>query len=342
VLSDLIAQDVAATAAALADLSASPLAGSPRTDPPLAGSPLSALTFPPEVFSDDIEGYEVRAATGVEYLVVAWRGSGTDIIHGVSLSRLAAGETVEVVQYDRLSPAPNRVLDEALTRALTLLNQPGRFEQGVAMLKDLVAVGAVQERAPFCPREELFEPRTADLRGEVEQWLLERAIPLQQWGRGEAKSLDHLVAELARGEAALSCENGEVYLQGRVVILNITWRAEDGGVFQLVEDRQEFHDGRIRRRTTLGSLPGEKLHEFESPEMAARRALREELVFPDSFLLERGESVRCLTSSQNYPGVIQRNNFIEFQGELPDRLMRPCYVEHGADKRVYFSWRELA
>ena len=100
-------------------------------------------------------------------------------------------------------------------------------------------------------------------------------IDLSCFEQGNAKSIAHLFAELERGEAEPIVRNGQ--LIRRLAVLNIDVFAEiNGRRLHLVEDRQVFADGRIRRRALPASV-SEKLHTGEDRVAAVVRALEEEL-----------------------------------------------------------------
>ena len=101
-------------------------------------------------------------------------------------------------------------------------------------------------------------------------------INLSKWGKGEAKTFDHLLKEIRDGEMKLIEEGGKLLRGVTVAIADIYYTDSDGNSFHLVEDRQEFKDGRMRRRNLPVSL-SEKLKSSEDPDSSVIRGIEEEL-----------------------------------------------------------------
>src|SRR5947209_5005992 len=100
-------------------------------------------------------------------------------------------------------------------------------------------------------------------------------IPFHTWGKGKAKTLEHLLQEVNSGEAVLQREGETLVQYLRVVLLDICY--QDGETrLKLKEEKQIFKDGRVRVRGYPASLSG-KLEPDESPYAGAYRALRQEL-----------------------------------------------------------------
>ena len=104
----------------------------------------------------------------------------------------------------------------------------------------------------------------------LEEKLLRFDIPLSEWGKGSAKNIRHLQKEIDDKETVLEERNGELIRKVSVVAVAV----ENNGK-RLVEDRQEFSDGRVRRRGTRRC--GEKCIAGETSEQSAIRCLEEEL-----------------------------------------------------------------
>ena len=115
---------------------------------------------------------------------------------------------------------------------------------------------------------------TADELGDV---LKASGVPVDSWGQGDAKTLDQLLAEIRGGETRLVFSpEGSVSRLMAAVGVNVYHPDTNGRTLLLKEDRQVFSDGRIRRRPLDISLV-EKMIFGEDSEVAARRALREEI-----------------------------------------------------------------
>ena len=94
-------------------------------------------------------------------------------------------------------------------------------------------------------------------------------IPLDQWGKGKAKTIGHLAKEIIEGETVLVNKGSEIVR--RVELVHVDVRHTNGDVeLQFVEDRQVFKDGRERRRGLTGV--SEKIKPGKDPRVAAERA----------------------------------------------------------------------
>lgn len=124
-------------------------------------------------------------------------------------------------------------------------------------------------------------------------------MPLNRWGRADAKSVSHLWNELQAGECQL--------LDGpplRVVTIATVWvRWEWRCLFEIA---QEWADGRTRARQ---SPPSDKMHRGEPLRDAVLRCLWEELGVPaeDVTILDQPPLVRVVErESTSYPGLLCR------------------------------------
>ena len=171
---------------------------------------------------------------------------------------------------------------------------------------------------------------------ELAEALSARGIPVHTWGRGAAKTVAHLHAELAGGECTLH-DGIAGSLDRRVRVCQVT--VTHGGRV-LVEDHQRFRDGRVRRRALPGSV-SEKLTAAEDPAAGARRALAEELgVDPEGLELVAGRHGIAFGPSPSYPGLAGVYQTLCFRVELPAELYDPAgYVETQADKQTVFCWQ---
>lgn len=173
---------------------------------------------------------------------------------------------------------------------------------------------------------------------QLRQFLTENKIPLHLWGTGKAKTFEHLIKELAEGEATIELlHNGTV--QRRADGAGIIVYYHDGvSRWRLKEDRQVFKDGRTRTRTMTSSI-GEKLRPNENPRIAARRALHEELGIDEEIeLIDLGPVVKGPVASESYPGTWSISTSYIFETTLPRHLYKTEYVEVQADKTNYYVW----
>lgn len=126
-------------------------------------------------------------------------------------------------------------------------------------------------------------------------------IDISRFGQGKAKSLAHLFAEIDSGEAELFSRAGR--LVRRLAVLNVdvhaTWL---GTSLRLVEDRQEFVDGRVRRRD-LPCTVSEKLHRAEDRSAGVVRALAEELGIRRCTIISPSQETVVAAESPSFPGL---------------------------------------
>ena len=85
-------------------------------------------------------------------------------------------------------------------------------------------------------------------------------IPYGNWGKGSAKTLDHLVKEVLAGESVLEAGAGKL----SIAYIAVFHTDAHGTKFLLTEEKQIFKDGRERRRILEGSV-AEKLLASERP-----------------------------------------------------------------------------
>lgn len=168
-------------------------------------------------------------------------------------------------------------------------------------------------------------------------WLQSHQINLDQWGQGNAKSVEDLWREVQNAESALYAE--APLRRVRVVELLV----QDGDR-QLIEDAQLLVSGQVRRRN---QPPSEKMLPDEDPLRAARRCLVEELGiesatgvrFPPQQIRERQE----LVESASYPGLITQFTFYQVVAQvehLPATNFTTPNAAHAyGDPVVAHHWR---
>lgn len=185
-------------------------------------------------------------------------------------------------------------------------------------------------------RSRAIQPIPSDTR-QLAALLRQHGVDVNRWGTAAAKSVEHLRRELEQGESVLLEEDGQLVREVAVVEIDVVGPREE---VRLHEDRQEYRDGRTRRRSLGGAL-NEKLHPGETPDRAARRALREELGISDARLaLVPLDTVEDERESPSYPGLRSRYLVWRYRLRLPPRHFRPeGYVEEQDDKATYFRWR---
>jgi hypothetical protein len=124
------------------------------------------------------------------------------------------------------------------------------------------------------------------------------------------KSVTDLQIEIDIGETQLQSIEG--ILTRIVKVVNVTVRVEIGDrSFLLVEDKQIFFTGAVRKRG-LKHL-AEKIKTDEPPEIAARRALREEIGLQfEGELVSIGEELKH-QYSPSYPGLSTQYQIFNYQ-----------------------------
>ena len=178
-----------------------------------------------------------------------------------------------------------------------------------------------------------------------EAWLSEllasHGIDPNLYGKGEAKTLANLLSELTGGESTLYVEDGKLVRRLQTLGIDVSYRDPvTGQLYRLREDRQEFRDGRVRRRDLFSSL-GEKLKAGEEPATSIGRALEEELGVA---AFEQKGGIRSRETkgiSQSYPGLTTENTIHDAEVVLPQSEFRPEYQEVQKEKTNYFVWQAV-
>lgn len=140
--------------------------------------------------------------------------------------------------------------------------------------------------------------------------LAAHGVDISGWGRGEAKQVEHLWAELAVGEAQLQAEPLRRVLPG---VVQVIIRRGDR---ILIEAEQVMQDGRRRARNIP---PAEKMLPGESSVEAAIRCLQEEFAVgrEDIEIVEAGAATRQdERMSQSYPGLLSRYTFHQVEARV--------------------------
>ena len=172
-------------------------------------------------------------------------------------------------------------------------------------------------------------------------WLTNAGIPLERWGKGEAKTVADLWHEVSAGETTLHDDPPR-----REVRVTQVFIRRDGRV--LMEIEQEMADGRRRIRDWP---PSEKFKRGEDARLAARRCLAEELglaVSPDA-LCEEGELYTREVDSPSYPGLLTLYRVhtivlsaadLPTSGLPPDDFWRDNSAANDPIRRHLWGWRE--
>lgn len=171
--------------------------------------------------------------------------------------------------------------------------------------------------------------------------LAEYQIPVEQWGSGKSKTIHHLNDELKNSECYLEEKNGEIIRYIEFVGIKIYFdNGEDR--FFLKEDRQEFNDGRIRRRNIPSSV-SEKMQFGEDSSLAAVRGISEELGIEvkTSQIIKRRDLFYD-GGSLSYPGLKTKYKGHQYICNLePEQYDPNGYIEVQKDKKTFFVWIKI-
>ena len=164
-------------------------------------------------------------------------------------------------------------------------------------------------------------------------------LPLQDWDQGTAKTIEHLRTEIAEGESQIVIsKTGEVRRQAGVARIDVIHPAASGELYILKEDRQEFADGRVRKRQLSTSL-GEKMKPHEEPIAAAERAISEELGINEIVGLYNLGAEEIVHVSESYPGLKSYLKTHLFAAIIsPESFVPEGYIEEQDDKKNYYVW----
>ena len=173
-------------------------------------------------------------------------------------------------------------------------------------------------------------------------FLAKHGISVQEWGKGGAKTLNHLIAELSATEAELSARDGLVVRRIRIARVSVCYIV-GGKKLLLREQKQVFKDGRERIRRHLGSSISEKIRKGENPEEVARRAIQEELGINEYLRLSSNGIIYVpLSPSRSFPGLLTENSIYVFCVHLLEKHYNPNgYIEEQHDKSTYFVWEDF-
>lgn len=175
-------------------------------------------------------------------------------------------------------------------------------------------------------------------RSKLKSYLAENNVDTSGWGKGMAKTFEHLFTELIKGECTLHVEGGKVFRDVEALSINIYYKDE-----QLIEEYQKMKDnGRFRRRILDCSVAEKLTKDDKDLPTAVERALEEELgiknVTHDQVTYVK-EVFRVLPNSPDYPNITMNLKLYKFNVELKYEQYHPYgYVEHQEDKDIFFTW----
>ena len=186
---------------------------------------------------------------------------------------------------------------------------------------------------------ESFGNITPDSIEDLKRKLVEFSIPVEEWGTGYAKTIEHLYNEILEEESIIKEIDGYLVRQIEYVGVRVLYKDENEITWLLKEDRQEFKDGRTRRRNMESSV-SEKMKFGEDSTISAIRGIKEELgidVSMDQLIKQRPHFYDG--GSQSYPGLKSKYKGNHFTCYLNDNQFNPDgYVENQKDKSTFFIW----
>ena len=169
------------------------------------------------------------------------------------------------------------------------------------------------------------------------RYLARFGVETSDWGRGDTKTVDHLLEEMRNGDSELIVDGTDLTRRVRHVWVDVFATVQDERR-HLVERRQVFNDGRVRERVLPTSI-GEKCKVGENPAEAARRGIVEELAIAAPIKLIVGMDRQNPIGPPSYPTLRTVYDTYWFVAELDISDFKPeGYVEIQPDKRTYFEW----
>lgn len=176
------------------------------------------------------------------------------------------------------------------------------------------------------------------VRTQLAKLLTSSGIKLKQWGRGHAKTFNHLLNEFLLGETSFEISRrGELLRVVHLSTVDILYKN-----MKLVEERQVFEDGRVRIRQ-LSATVTEKIYPGEKPTEAARRGLKEELGLKNAYSLRKIRSEKNTVASPSYPGLKSKYLISTYKTSLTPAQYNPRgYVERNKEDGLtaYFVWKK--
>jgi len=184
-----------------------------------------------------------------------------------------------------------------------------------------------------------FNPGLINTIEELTSKLKEYSVPVEEWGTGEAKTVEHLLDEIKNEECNVDDKGGFLIRSIEFVGVRIYHKDKDNVTWVLKEDKQEFKDGRVRRRDMPSSV-SEKMKFGEDPLISAIRGIKEELgVNVEGHQLIKMRDLFYNGGSQSYPGLRTRYKGHQFTCFLnDDQFDANGYIEVQKDKSTFFKW----
>lgn len=187
--------------------------------------------------------------------------------------------------------------------------------------------------------DEKLEQRALSLE-QLKEQLKKANIDIGQWGKGTAKTVEHLLKEIKEGETALTTsKRGELLREVMVATADIYYTSPEGRRFKLEEKEQIFNNGRKRKRKLAPSI-SEKIKVDERPNRAITRGIKEELDVTGEIKLQAIRVDEETIESPSYPGLLSHYVLHRFEAELSKEQVDPKgYTEKRDKLTTYFVWK---
>lgn len=167
-------------------------------------------------------------------------------------------------------------------------------------------------------------------------------VPVEYWGTGKSKTIEHLLKEIEEKECSVVEQDNNLTRYIEFVGIKIYYTDENDQRWFLKEEKQEFNDGRIRRRNIPSSV-SEKMKFGEDSSLSAIRGIEEELgVKINQSQLSKHSDLRYDGGSVSYPGLDTKYKGHRFICNFNDNQFNPNgYIEVQRDKRTFFLWKKI-
>jgi hypothetical protein len=187
----------------------------------------------------------------------------------------------------------------------------------------------------------LFEEFNDDLI-ELTNVLKKYNIPVDIWGSGKSKTLNNLLDEIKGEECSLIERSGKITRYIEFVGIKIYYTDNNNERWFLKEIRQEFNDGRVRRRNIPSSV-SEKMKFGEDPVVAGIRGIKEELgVEIQPYQLSKHSDLHYDGGSLSYPGLETKYKGHKFICNFNHQQFNTNgYIEVQKDKKTFFNWIKI-
>ena len=190
-------------------------------------------------------------------------------------------------------------------------------------------------------KEELLQDGVLP-RAEIVEMLRRHKVEFESWGSGTSRTLDDLFKYHERDKLHFrnGSGGGKLIIDVCSVVVIVIHKFSRKWL-ELYEDRQEFPNGQILRRTNFNGI-ADTMKRGEDFIQSAKRCLFEEVGFcdPSRYTLSSLIKIehRDLTPSEKWPGITAAYHRHIFECEIDRSLFRRSgYVEKADDGRKIYS-----